>query len=105
MSTREIAELQVLLEGLPLPAAKNELLDYAARQDDPNGLTALLQRLPDREYASLDEVGEELVPVQPERPLPDRHEPRSESGLPPGGNAYTKPRPEPGAVREHGPHG
>ena len=88
MTTRDVAELQVLLEGVPLPATRQELLDYASRQEN-GGVAALLERLPDREYRSLDDVGEELLPVQPEWPQPDAKEPRAESGAPPGGDAYT----------------
>jgi hypothetical protein len=102
MSTREVAELQVLIEGVPLPASKHELLDYARRQDG-GGLTSLLERLPDREYESLDEVGEELLPVQPEWKSSDADAPREESGKPPGGDAYTDASAEPGFVREGGP--
>jgi hypothetical protein len=104
VTIREVAELQVLLEGVPLPAGKQELIDYA-RRHDRSALARLLERLPEREYKSLDEVGEELVKVQPEWPKPDPHEPRTVSGLPPGGEAYTQARPEPGAVRRHGPRG
>ena len=104
MTTREVAELQVLLEGVPLPAEKQELLKYAREQDDGE-LPRVLERLPDRQYESLDDVGEALLPVQPAWPQPDAHEPREESDLPPGGDAYTQPSPQPGAVREHGPRG
>ena len=65
----------------------------------------MLERLEDREYGSLDEVGEELAPVQPERTSPDPHRPREESDLPPGGDAYTSAPNDTGRVREHGPHG
>ena len=88
MTTRDVAELQVLLEGVSLPATRQELLDYASRQAN-GGVAALLERLPDREYGSLDEVGEELLPVQPEWSQPEAREPRAESGAPPGGDAYT----------------
>ena len=104
MSTREVAELQVLLEGVPLPAGKQALIEYAHEQDD-HRFAGLLERLEDREYGSLDEVGEELAPVQPERPSPDPHRPREESDLPPGGVAYTSAANDTGRVREHGPHG
>ena len=99
VSTREVAELQVLLEGVPLPAGKQELIEYARRED--GALVRLLERLPDRDYRSLDEVGEELFRVQPERPQADPAEPRPESGLPPGGDAYTDASAEPGSVREN----
>ena len=104
MTIREVAELQVLLEGVPLPAEKQELIEYAREQND-HRLAGLLERLDDREYGSLDEVGEELVQVQPERPRPDPHQPRDESDLPPGGAAYTSASNDTGRVREHGPHG
>jgi hypothetical protein len=102
MSTQEVAELQVLLEGVPLPASKQALLDHAGHQEGGR-LTALLERLPDREYGSLDEVGEELLHLQPKWPRPDAHEPSEESGRPPGGDAYLDPAAEPGGVRERGP--
>jgi hypothetical protein len=103
VSTRKTAELQVLLEGVPLPAAKQQLIDYARSQPADPGLLRLLERLPDRDYRSLDEVGEALHPVQPtvERRRP--REPRVQSDLPPGGEAYTDPSAEPGWVRERGP--
>ena len=93
--------MQVLLEGVPLPAKKADLLAYAREQDE--SAAADLQRLPDRDYSSLDEVGEALAPVQPERPKQEVHEPREESGQPPGGDAYLDPRPETGAVRPSAP--
>ena len=103
MSAR-VAQLQVLLEGVDLPASKDELLRYALRQNGDGGAIALLETLPEKEYGSIDEVGETLEPVQPSaRTQPDR--PRPESGLPPGGSSYTEPSPEPGAVRERGPEG
>jgi hypothetical protein len=102
MSTREVAELQALLEGVPLPASKQELMDYA-RAEGGGRFAPLLAKLPDREFGSLDEVGEELAPVQPDWPQPDPHRPREESGSPPGGEAYTDPSPVPGAVRERNP--
>ncbi len=50
------AELQVTLEGVSLPATKDELLAYARREDA--AFVRELQSLPEREYESLDEVGE-----------------------------------------------
>jgi hypothetical protein len=100
--TQRAAELQVLLEGVALPATRQELVDYALRQDDGAAFRPDLERLPDREYRAIDEVGEELVRVQPAAssspPLP-----REESGQPPGGDAYTDPNAEPGAVRHDAP--
>jgi hypothetical protein len=94
------AELQVVLEGVALPAQKRDLLDYARTQDER--AARQLEQLPDREYRSLDEVGEALAPVQPSRPRPDAA-PHEESGAPPGGDAYLEPHPEPGSVRPSAP--
>lgn len=99
MSSRA-AEIQVLLEGVPLPASKQQLIEYALRQNGAGPVLMLLDELPNRAYASLDEVGEALYPVQPIRPTEQPHEPKPESGDPPGREAYTEPSPEPGAVRE-----
>jgi Protein of unknown function (DUF2795) len=60
----EVATLQALLEGVPLPAAKDDLIRYVQEQSD-DVPWRLLESLPDREYRSLDEVGEALAPVQP----------------------------------------
>ena len=98
-----MAELQALLEGIDLPAASDELVDYAREQNASPELARLLERLPEQDYRSLDEVGEALAPVQPTWQHALRHEPRAESGLPPGGEAYTDASPEPGRVRERGP--
>jgi hypothetical protein len=102
MTTQRAAELQVLLEGVALPAQKQELVDYARRYDP--GAAAQLAALPDREYARLDDVGEELAPTEPQRPsrVPAL---RPESGKPPGGHDYLDPSPEPGAVRPSAPAG
>ena len=103
IDTQRAAELQVLLEGVPLPASKQELIDYAARQSGGADFLPELRSLPEREFRSLDDVGEELVRVQPssrEQPLalPDE-----ESDQPPGGDDYTNPSPEPGGVRSDWP--
>jgi hypothetical protein len=101
VDTQRAAELQALLEGVPLPAHKRELVAYARSQD---ALVAEeLASIPDREYRSLDEVGEALAPVQPPRSQPEAAVPREESDLPPGGENYVKPHPEPGAVRHDAP--
>ena len=99
MSSRA-AEIQVLLEGVPLPATKDELLEYARGERSDGALVALLEARPEREYRSLDEVGEALHPVQPSRPRSQPRGPKPESGEPPGREAYTDPSAEPGAVRE-----
>ncbi|HZE28710.1 MAG TPA: DUF2795 domain-containing protein [Gaiellaceae bacterium] len=95
-----VAELQVLLEGVSLPAGKQELLDHARREGAGPAELALLEALPDREYSSLDEVGEVLLPVQPARASEQAARPRAESGEPPGGSAYTDGSEAPGWVRD-----
>jgi Protein of unknown function (DUF2795) len=101
VSTQTAVLIQVLLEGVPLPATKAELVEYARREDPDAG--RLLEALPEREYRSLDEVGEALAPVQPPRSQPEAAVPRQESDQPPGGESYVKPHPEPGAVRHDAP--
>jgi hypothetical protein len=101
VDTRLAAELQVLLEGVPLPAHKRELVEYARGQD--GDAARHLESIPDREYRSLDEVGEALAPVQPSRSQPQAAVPREESDAPPGGESYVEPDPEPGAVRHDAP--
>lgn len=101
MNSREVAEIQTVLEGVDLPADKKKLIDYARSQDDR--AAGLLQALPEREYRSIDEVGEALDPVQPAwlKPVPQR--PREESGAPPGGDSYLDASAEPGEVRPSAP--
>ena len=101
MSARETAEIQVVLEGIDLPTDKKKLVAYARSHDEQ--AAAALQALPDREYRSLDEVGEALSPVQPSTLQRPAQLPREESDLPPGGDAYLDPHAEPGAVRPSGP--
>jgi hypothetical protein len=97
MDFQQSAELQVALEGVALPAKKKELVAYARRQDSDKG--GMLGALPDREYRTLDEVGEALTSVQPPRAEPDAKLARDEGGEPPGGESYTDPQPEPGRIR------
>lgn len=103
MTPQRAAEIQVVLEGVPLPARKRELVAYARTEDDRAARE--LEAIEDREYATLDEVGEELLQVQP--PAGSRAEPlpAAESGSPPGGRDYTEPHPDPGAVRADAPPG
>ena len=91
MELLDAAVLQTLLEGVALPAEREELIRYAEREGATPTQLGMLARLPDREFETIDEVGEELVPVQPEREdeVPDA--PREESGDPPGGDDYLKP--------------
>ena len=100
MELSDIAELQVLLEGVSLPNERSSLVRYALAEGANGEQVALLQRLPERQYGTIDEVAEALVRVQPEREREVPHEPDEESGAPPGGDAYTQLRPESGAVRD-----
>jgi Protein of unknown function (DUF2795) len=83
------AEAQTLLEGVPLPADKQKLIDYAQQQGADQRLLGALRELPEREYRRIDEVGEQLAPVQP-KPKNEQKQPRAESGQPPGGDDYTQ---------------
>jgi hypothetical protein len=82
------AQIEELLVGVPLPATKQELVDYARSQPGGSRAAERLQRIADREYAAIQEAGEELEPVQPDRSAPRIEAPTPESGLPPGGKAY-----------------
>jgi len=92
MEPASVAELQVLLEGVSLPAEHSSLVSYALQEGASGEQVALLRRLPERQYDNIDEVAEELVQVQPsyEHEVPDS--PHEESGAPPGGDAYTQRR-------------
>jgi hypothetical protein len=101
MESAAAAELKTVLVGVALPAQKPELLEYAVRQRaEPPLLDALSSLSDEKEYDSLDEVVEELLQVQPNRGDPVPHEPKEESGKPPGGDSYTEKDPQPGAVRQ-----
>jgi hypothetical protein len=84
-----VAELQVLLEGAPLPNERSSLLEYESHEGATWQQMTLLRQLPDRKFDTIDEIAEELVHVQPERKREVPHQPREESGDPPGGESYT----------------
>jgi hypothetical protein len=94
MNTQRAAEIQVVLEGIRLPANRDELIAYASRYDAVAARE--LAALPDRSYGRIDEVGEALLRVQPGSPAP-RLVSRPESGLPPGGDSYVLRQQQPGA--------
>jgi hypothetical protein len=100
MEPASVAELQVLLEGVSLPADRSSLVKYALSEGASGEQVALLQRLPEREYDTIDEVAEELSSVQPAYEHEEPDSPREESGAPPGGDAYTQVHPESGQVRD-----
>ena len=95
-----MAELQVVLEGVPLPNERASLVRYAVQQGATGEQLACLRELPERRYSTIDEVGEQLLPVQPPYEHEEPHRPREESGAPPGGDDYVNPRPESGEVRD-----
>jgi Protein of unknown function (DUF2795) len=94
------AELQVVLEGVPLPAAKQELLHYAQSQDADERLLNALRSVPDREYSYLDEVGEALTHVQPVRVRLQPRTPSEDSDAVPGGEDYMRTPTDTGRVRD-----
>jgi hypothetical protein len=95
MNLQRAAEIQVVLEGVKLPATREQLVHHAAQQDAQAAVE--LERIPEREYSSIDEVAEQLAPTQPVRVSRDRL-PKPESGEPPGGDDYLRPFPESGHV-------
>ena len=96
MNLQRAAEIQVVLEGVTLPATREQLVQYAAQQDSE--VAVELERISDREYRSIDEVGEELAHTQPDLPAVEAV-PHPESGAPPGKADYVNPDPTPGAIR------
>jgi hypothetical protein len=101
VNAQRAAEIQAVLEGIPLPATKQQLLDYAQASDP--AVVADLRGLPDEEYRRLDRVGE-LLTLQPSVPRTKERFPRPESGKPPGGADYLKPHPtDTGLVRHDAP--
>ena len=103
MNTQRAAEIQVALEGVPLPASRDALIAYARGQDP--SIVADLEGLPDEEFDRLDAVGELLMLV-PTAPAEAPRLPRPESGRPPGGEDYLTPFPaDTGRVRHDAPPG
>jgi hypothetical protein len=90
---RLAALAQTVLEGVPLPARKRNLLDYARAEDAEPEVVAAIERLPDGSYDSLDDVGEALASAQPSRKPVLTQAPQPESGEPPGRDAYLTPAP------------
>ena len=96
---RDAAIAQVVLEGVPLPANKSELLRYARQQAAPSSVLEALERIPAREYAAIDQIGEAIAEVQPPIGRKPVREPKPESGDVPGGSAYVDATAGSGAVR------
>ena len=51
MDTSRAAELLVLLEGVPLPATRDQLLEYAVKLRADPPFLSLLRRLPERDLS------------------------------------------------------
>lgn len=101
MNTQRASEIQAVLEGVPLPADRSRLVEYARAQDP--SIAADLEGLPDVEFDRLDAVGE-LLTMRPSAPKPEQRLPRPESGKPPGGPDYVKPSPsDTGQIRTDAP--
>jgi hypothetical protein len=100
MNLQRAAEIQVVLEGVKLPATREQLVRYAALQDAEAAVE--LERITDREYESIDDVGEELAPTSPVHVSAERL-PKPESGKLPGGDDYLRPFPESGRVDPDAP--
>lgn len=100
MDAQRVAEIQVVLEGVKLPATRDELVRYAD-DEDPQAAREL-ERIADREYERIDDVAEELSPTQPVR-AQQAKPPRAESGKPPGGDDYLQPFAESGEVDPDAP--
>jgi hypothetical protein len=100
MHLHRAAQIQVVLEGISLPASRDALIRYARSEDAE--ASRELERLPERDYDTIDAVGEALTHIQPARRERERL-PKPESGRPPGGDAYLRPFPESGAVRNVAP--
>ena len=94
MNSQRAAEIQVVLEGVRLPATRGELIAYARRWDP--AAASELAAIADRAYDRIDEVGEALLRVQPVARV-DAQLPTPESGLPAGGDAYVLGQQEAGA--------
>jgi len=100
MDLQRAAEIQVVLEGVALPARRDELIAYARRED--SAAAEALERIPEGEYDRLDAVGEALVRTSPRQQAGERL-PQPESGKPPGGSDYLTPKATSGAVRPSAP--
>jgi hypothetical protein len=90
VETQDAAILKTTLVGVELPAAPKDLVAYAVAEGSTPFVVGRLASLEQDEYASLDDVMEEILHVQPPRPKSDTREPHEESGAPPGGDAYTQ---------------
>jgi hypothetical protein len=54
--------IETLLEGVPLPARRDEIVEHAEIEGADEDILAALRALPDREYDTLDYISESLDP-------------------------------------------
>jgi hypothetical protein len=59
-----------ILEGMPLPARRDEIVEHAEIEGADEDLLAALRALPDREYETPEEVDDTLRPSEP-NPTPE----------------------------------
>jgi hypothetical protein len=65
MGEVDTSGIEALLEGMPLPARRDEIVGHAEVEGADEDLLAALRALPDHEYESADEVGETLRSSDP----------------------------------------
>ncbi|HEX5469811.1 MAG TPA: DUF2795 domain-containing protein [Gaiellaceae bacterium] len=90
MAEANASAVGALLNGIDLPASRDEIVRYADEQGADSAELAALRGLQEREYESTMDVVEALSPVQPNLPEPEPRAPRAESGEPPGREQYTR---------------
>lgn len=61
MRDPDTSQIVSVLEGMPLPARRDEIVEHAEIEGADDDLLAALRALPDREYDSTDDVGETLT--------------------------------------------
>ena len=82
------ALLELRLAGIRLPATPAELLGWAREHEASTDELTALERLEERRYASVNDVGEALCPFEPAPVATPAHPGRTQSGEPPGGPEY-----------------
>ena len=56
--------LEAALEGMPLPARRDEIVEYAEIEGGEDDLLTALRALDDREYETVDEIGGAVEAVE-----------------------------------------
>jgi|GEM_PF-6503270 hypothetical protein len=63
--TPQFDRLQSYIEGLPFPADKSHLIAHASLRGAPEDLLEFLESLPDKTYADLAQLEDEMSPAEP----------------------------------------